>query len=193
MLKNSTNSVDAFFNSLLKNGNFSTNCKTMPSKGPTKIEHILTALSGTPPFDSQSLNTIMKGFSIKKAWAKTVGANIAKRAQPLKIAGKTLYVTVATSTWMEELKYIKADIIKKLNYELKETAVEDIVFRLGKVSEDGGQESAATKRGHKQPARRTMGITDDTIDRLVRPVKDGELREVIRRAIINMQDKYTGQ
>jgi len=94
---------------------------------------------------------------------------------------------------MEELKYIKADIIKKLNYELKETAVEDIVFRLGKVSEDGGQESAATKRGHKQPARRTMGITDDTIDRLVRPVKDGELREVIRRAIINMQDKYTGQ
>ena len=33
-----------------------------------------------------------------------------------------------------EAKYIKADIIKKLNYELKETAVEDIVFRLGKVS-----------------------------------------------------------
>jgi hypothetical protein len=94
---------------------------------------------------------------------------------------------------MEELKYLKADIIKKLNYELKETAVEDIVFRLGKVSEDGGQQSAATTRGHKQPARRAMGITDDTIDRLVRPVKDGELREVIRRAIINMQDKYTGQ
>ena len=165
----------------------------MPSKGPTRIEHILTALSGTPLFDSQALNTIMKGSSIKKAWAKTVGKNIAKRAQPLKIAGKTLYVTAATSTWMEELKYLKADIIKKLNYELKETAVEDIVFRLGKVSEDGGQQSAATKRGHKQPARRTMGITDDTIDRLVRSVKDGELREVIRRAIVKMQGKYTGQ
>ena len=157
----------------------------MPSKGPTKIEHILTALSGTPPFDSQSLNTIMKGFSIKKAWAKAVGANIAKRAQPLKIAGKTLYVTVATSTWMEELKYLKKDIIKKINNDLKEQTVEEIVFRLGAIAENNtskNQPSAISR----QPSKHQLSQKEmDDIDRMLKPIKDVGLKETIKNAMVN--------
>jgi len=152
-----------------------------PANGPTKISHILDTHLSAPGFEK-----IVKGFSIYKLWQKTVGPKIAARALPLKLSEKKLYVTVATSIWMEELKYLKEELIQKLNRELKENPIDDIIFRLGKI---GGQHianrqstrSSANQKISIQLSQREM----DDIERLINPVKDQELKETIRRAIIN--------
>src|SRR3990167_8110388 len=105
------------------------------TKEPAVVGRILDTIGETISVGNQGFKTIAKGLSIQTIWSKTVGVNIAKRTRPLKLTGKTLYVTVATSTWMEELKYMKEDIIKKINTELRKKAVKDIIFRLGKVTE----------------------------------------------------------
>ncbi len=152
---------------------------------PAKVGNILSAFwrNNTP-------TAVANWFSILSIWPKIAGINIAKRTRPLKIAGKTLYLTVETSTWMEELKYIKEDIIKKINEELKDTAVKDIVFRLGKVTHVQ-KTPASTRRSsshaHCQLSQKEM----DRIDRLVIPIKDEELQESIRRAILANKSRGT--
>lgn len=154
------------------------------TKEPVKIGNILSVFwrNNTP-------NAMSNWFKIISIWPKIAGLNIAKRARPLKIAGKTLYLTVETSAWMEELKYIKEDIIKKINNELQDTAVEDIIFRLGKITL-AQKTPAPTRRPNSNPLADNVHTTQlsqkemDNIDRLVVSVKDEGLKETIRRAII---------
>ncbi|MBI3754531.1 MAG: DUF721 domain-containing protein [Deltaproteobacteria bacterium] len=149
----------------------------MSAKGPTRLGHIIDS-----SFFSPDLETFGKGFLVYKIWPKAVGPGIAKRARPLKLSGKILSVTVDTSAWMEELKYLKEDIIKKINDELKERTVEDIVFRLGKIPEKDN----ATPHPAIRPSQSQRQLTQkeiNAIDRLVSPIRDDELREIIRRAI----------
>lgn len=154
------------------------------AKEPVKIGNILSVFwrNNTP-------NAMANWFRIMSIWPKIAGINITKRAMPLKIAGKTLYLTVETSAWMEELKYIKKDIIKKINNELQYTAVEDIIFRLGKIIH-AQKTPAPTRRSNSNPLAGNVHATKlsqketDNIDRLVASVKDDVLKETIRRAII---------
>ena len=98
-------------------------------KEPARIGNILAAF-----LDNHAPKAVANGLAIHSIWPKIVGANMAKKTMPLKIIGKKLYLTVETSAWMEELKYLKEDIIKKINNDLKQEAVEDIIFRLGKIN-----------------------------------------------------------
>lgn len=102
---------------------------TAKTKEPARIGNILTAF-----LDSHAPKSVANGLAIHSIWPKIAGANMAKKTMPLKIIGKTLYLRVETSAWMEELKYLKEDIIKKINNDLKQEAVEDIIFRLGKIN-----------------------------------------------------------
>ncbi|MBI5048223.1 MAG: DUF721 domain-containing protein [Deltaproteobacteria bacterium] len=174
----------------------------IPAKGPIRIGHIIDSSLSSPGFE-----TIVKGLSIHKIWSKTVGLNISKRTRPLKLTGKTLYVTVATSTWMEELKYLKQDIIKKINTELKEEAVKDIIFRLGKIAEistpmlcsehsvlkhrsaPNPQSAACNSQYSHQLPQKDM----ENIYRLVNLIKNNELQGTILKAMVanKCQDIHT--
>lgn len=148
------------------------------AKGPTKIGHIIDA-----SFLSPGAASFGKGFLIYKIWSKAVGHNIAKRARPFKLAGKILYVTTDTSAWMEELKYLKQEIIKKINTDLKSDAVEDIVFRLGRPPEKNPSNPHQPANIPKFKRQLTKKELDD-VDRLVSPIKDDELRDIVRKAVI---------
>ena len=168
------------------------------TKEPAVVGRILDTFWETISGGNPGFKTIAKGLSIQTIWSKTVGVNIAKRTRPLKLKGKTLYVTVATSTWMEELKYMKEDIIKKINTELRKKAVKDIIFRLGKVTEisTSNPKPASPKadRSAKGGPQRSHQLTQkeiDNIDTLVSLIKDNELKETIRRALITSKCRDT--
>ena len=66
-------------------------------------------------------------------WNNAVGEPIAKNTRPAAFRGKLLLVNVVSSTWMHELKFLKKDIIKKINEALGKTLVEEIKFKIGPV------------------------------------------------------------
>jgi len=162
------------------------------TREPVKIGNILSVFlrNNTP-------NAVANWLRIVSIWPKIAGTNIAKRATPLKIAGKTLYLTVETSAWMEELKYMKEDIIKKINNELQDTAVEDIIFRLGKITHTE-KTSFQTRRpnytslAHNVHTSHLSQKEMDAINRLVVAIKDDGLKETIRRAIIANKCQMSG-
>jgi predicted nucleic acid-binding Zn ribbon protein len=64
-------------------------------------------------------------------WEDTVGDPIADNTRPAAFKGKILIVYVSSSTWMQQLQFLKKDMIEKINNTLGEDLVEEIKFRIG--------------------------------------------------------------
>jgi predicted nucleic acid-binding Zn ribbon protein len=63
-----------------------------------------------------------------------VGAAIAQNTRPEAIKGKLLLVNVSSAPWMQQLQFLKPELIDKLNQTLGKELVEDIRFQIGQVT-----------------------------------------------------------
>jgi predicted nucleic acid-binding Zn ribbon protein len=63
-------------------------------------------------------------------WKKAVGPDIGKQTDANRIEQGVLYVSVTASAWMNELVFLKTQIIKKLNELIEQEVVKDIKFYL---------------------------------------------------------------
>jgi predicted nucleic acid-binding Zn ribbon protein len=64
-------------------------------------------------------------------WSAAVGDGIAANAQPAAFKGRLLVVHVNSSAWLHQLRFLKADIIEKVNAALGKSLVDEIQFRIG--------------------------------------------------------------
>ena len=62
------------------------------------------------------------------SWPEVVGSKIGTNTKPLKVRRGKLFVEVKSSVWMNELMFLKGEIISKLNQRLESQVVRDIVF-----------------------------------------------------------------
>ncbi|MBI5643886.1 MAG: DUF721 domain-containing protein [Deltaproteobacteria bacterium] len=129
-------------------------------------------------FPDLGIEAKLEEHKIKKAWADSVGFNIAKKTAPLKLIGQTLYCAVSSSPWMTELTYQKSSIISKINAQLGKTAVTEIIFRIGPVGSP-----TPPKAVHSPPKRK---ITDEErlqIEEATKEIKDEKLKELFKRVM----------
>ena len=61
-------------------------------------------------------------------WPEVVGTDIARNTKVRSIERGKLFVWVKTSPWQNQLSFLRADIVRKLNKAVGEHVVEDIVF-----------------------------------------------------------------
>ena len=66
-------------------------------------------------------------------WERAVGEDIAKNTRPAAFKGKLLLVHVTSSVWIQQLQFLKKDIIGRVNDALGKELVEDIKFKIGPV------------------------------------------------------------
>lgn len=66
---------------------------------------------------------------IKNKWEDIVGKMIAQRTDRLSLKHGTLYITLNSSTLKQELSFMKADLIRRLNEEATKEIIKEIVFR----------------------------------------------------------------
>ncbi len=64
------------------------------------------------------------------AWEDVVGNKIATHARPARIRGRILYIEVDDPLWLAQMKYMKRDILGKLESHIKEGVFKDIKFYL---------------------------------------------------------------
>ena len=64
-------------------------------------------------------------------WENVVGSEVASHAQPSVIHGNTLWVEVTDSVWIQQLQFMKYELLKKINKQLYLEDLEDIRFRIG--------------------------------------------------------------
>ncbi|MFH0727151.1 MAG: DUF721 domain-containing protein [Pseudomonadota bacterium] len=71
---------------------------------------------------------------IREVWEEIVGAAIAKNAQPVAYQKRLLLVNVESSVWIQQLQFLKEDILTRMHEVTGEGMVDDIKFRIGSLS-----------------------------------------------------------
>jgi len=66
-------------------------------------------------------------------WETAVGRAIADNTQPAAFKGDLLIVHATSSSWLQHLRFLKADIISKVNQQLGQSKVKEIKFKIGPV------------------------------------------------------------
>lgn len=69
--------------------------------------------------------------SLIKLWPKAVGQQIVLQTQPDCFKNGTLFVKTTSSIWVQQLHFIKEEILQKLNELAGKIAVKDIRFSVG--------------------------------------------------------------
>ncbi len=75
--------------------------------------------------------------AIWRVWEDTVGAQISKRAEPVRLRGRSLVIAVSSAPWMQELNLMKRTIVTALNARLARPLIDDLFLVLteGRVAE----------------------------------------------------------
>jgi len=100
--------------------------------------------------------------AIWRVWEEAVGPQIARRAQPIRLRGRTLLVAVSSAPWMQELQLLKRTILAELAARLPRrgddtSIVADLYFVLTSLSDDERQ-APALRRPRACP---TAPVTPD--------------------------------
>ena len=114
-------------------------------------------------------------YGIWPIWNETVGSVIARNAQPDRIRNGTLFIKVASSTWMQQLQYMKEMITEKLNQRLGREVVKNIFFVVGKVEME--ELKPKTKEGTSTRPPAEAKLDPDELD----SIRDPEIRQALRR------------
>ena len=64
-------------------------------------------------------------------WEVAVGGSIARNAKPGALHGDVLVVIVNNSSWLHQLRFMKADMLAKLNKHLETGCLSDVRFKIG--------------------------------------------------------------
>jgi predicted nucleic acid-binding Zn ribbon protein len=96
-----------------------------PEQVNAVLERVLSALN---------LGLKVKQYRIWDVWNSVVGEAIARQAQPQHIRAMVLWVAVSSSTWMQQLEFMKRQIVERINERIGEKVISDIRFRIGEIT-----------------------------------------------------------
>ncbi len=138
---------------------------------------------------STILDSILSGRNLKKrmeeyksleVWDDVVGDTISLNAQPLTIKKGLLKVVVSNHGWLQQLQFLKEDIRKKLNCELKKETINEIYFIVGEV----GKRDERPIRFSDVMKKITLSDEDrKSINEMLRDIEDKDLKRVLRKTL----------
>jgi hypothetical protein len=117
----------------------------------------------------------LRAYGIWTFWDDEVGAVIAQRAQPAGFRDGVLFVTVASHSWMQELRFLKEGIRERLNGRLGAELVRDVFFESGTI-----EPQPETAAGRRSPPPEMLA--DSTLVSLP-PIPDSALAEAFARVV----------
>jgi hypothetical protein len=81
----------------------------------------------------------MEQVMLYRLWTSAVGDHIARNASPVLVRGGVLHVNVTSPVWVQELHFLRAMLLEKINAGLSGQKITDIRFKVGPVASPGGR------------------------------------------------------
>jgi len=142
---------------------------------PQSIRSILEKTIKTLEIDAP-----LKTYSVMGAWKEIVGEAVAIHSKPYSIRNRILFIEVSHPTWMQQLQFLKLTLLEKINHFLGEPLIQDIRFKVGKISPP-------------IPASpKTLSLEDEKIDKatlnqiesIVQAIDDEGIKRGLREVLI---------
>src|SRR5438093_5305827 len=118
--------------------------------------------------------------AIRRGWRSLVGPEVARRTQPGTLSGGGLQVVVDNSPWCQEITLRSPEILAALAREFGPARVRSLKVTLGRLDAD-------PRPALREPAPPEHRVTDAerrTIDALLTPIADRDLRDSMRRLLV---------
>jgi hypothetical protein len=121
--------------------------------------------------------------SLMKLWPKAVGQQIALQTQPDCLKNGTLFVKTTSSVWVQQLHFMKEEILQKLNELAGKNAVKDIRFSVGyklaqtriAANNPSAKKSLLRERDKKMIAECTASLADSELAIIFKRVMQAEI------------------
>jgi predicted nucleic acid-binding Zn ribbon protein len=121
----------------------------------------------------------LKTEQLTVLWPKIVGPIVAKIAFPAQFRSGTLFIDVADSVWIQELKFQEGELIARLNETFGEPLVQRLFFQLARTPPPELAPQTETKTA--PPAVVPLDPQQELVlEREVAGVRDPQLREVLK-------------
>lgn len=117
--------------------------------------------------------------AIWRVWGDAVGPAIARRADPVRLRGRTLVVAVSSAPWIQELTLLKRNVVAALNERLPRPLVDDLFLVL---TEARPMEPRATPRPRPACSTPPADVDLDDLPATLRASFTGVLDAWRRRA-----------
>jgi len=120
-----------------------------------------------------------------RAWPQIVGEQIAAHTRPESIRFKKLYLIARNSIWLQQLSFLKPELITKVNAASGQELITDIALRVGEVGEPHveAQAEELKERPASPPSPELLAEAADHVE----GIGDEELRrqftDVMARAL----------
>lgn len=112
---------------------------------------------------------------IKREWHNLFHEPVSFHMMPVRLSIDELLLNVDSPVWLQELKFYKQDIIKKLS----PYGVKDVRFRLGSV-----KSTTDTGAGNKRSRARIFSEEERSyVEKTVSQLSDGDLKTTVRTAM----------
>lgn len=72
----------------------------------------------------------IESYRVFGQWKEIVGPKLAAHTTPVRVSGQTLYIEVDDHLWFAQLKYMKVDIMKRIERTVKPGLFSDLKFLL---------------------------------------------------------------
>jgi len=131
-------------------------------------------------FKGLEIDLPLRAYSIWGAWKEIVGETIALQTQPSTIRNRILFIDVSHSTWIQQLQFLKSTLLEKMNAFIGEPYLQDIRFRLGKISPTSRPSAEATAFVEEDLEAETL----KRIEEVLRKIEDRDLRKSLREVLV---------
>ncbi len=143
-------------------------------KKPQSVRSILEKT-----LEALEIDIPLKGYSIFGAWREIVGELVAHQTQPRAIRNRILFLDVSHPTWMQQLQFLKPTLLEKINHYLGQPLIQEIRFKLGKISPPSSPSETFSWKEEKLD-RGTL----TRIERVLKEIGDEELKRGLRHVLI---------
>jgi len=69
-------------------------------------------------------------MSLQKSWPQIVGPGISQHSKIMYVKNDRLYIEVDSSTWLNELSFMKEDILRKIKLMISDVLINEIWFKV---------------------------------------------------------------
>jgi predicted nucleic acid-binding Zn ribbon protein len=123
----------------------------------------------------------MEDRRLRSVWFQAVGPRIAAHTHPGSIKKAVLFVKVANSVWMQQLHFMKQDILEKFNHLNSRDPVKDIFFAIGEIPASVAEKKDQVFIASELPALKARD--KKMIEESLAEIADEELRDILKRAM----------
>lgn len=145
---------------------------------------------------SELLNSLIQKKGWKKQisrnrvfllWDRIVGEDIAVHARPFVVRGRTLWLNVSDSVWMQQLQFQKMTILERVKQVLPGSSINDIRFQID------------TSLGRPRPIQQSSepqstppdSQKKEKFDKMISTLKDPEMRQAMERLWLKLEKART--